>query len=229
MECFKNGNDCPYRFICKEKLEDGSCSDLCPRIHEIDKLFSNANIPRKYLQPYKLVPDKIDVNSYELLNEIKNNIYEIVSKDILNLYIYSKTPQNGKTSWSIKILQNYLHKIWKMPGERKEGLYIDVGDYLNELKISFRNNDNNMTDFERDIDKADLVIWDNLDSYNLSEWDKNNLKQHIKKRLANNLSNIFVGSSIDNELCKIVGSDLKYYIQDNSIIIPLKGKRGDII
>lgn len=225
MSCFKNGNDCPYRGGCQSHLEDGSCSNMCPQFHEINILFENANIPRKYLQPYKLFPSQEDVGSYNILNEIKNNILQMVNYGF-DIYIFSEHHQNGKTSWAIKILQNYLHYTWKLPGNRKRGLYVDVGEYLREMKTSFNENNNEIRSFENDIDSVDLVIWDNIDESKLSEWDRANIKQHIKKRISNNLSNIFVGTNCDNKLSSIVGSDLKYYIQDNSTIIPLMGKRG---
>lgn len=226
MGCFRNGKECPYRNSCHDFIEDGSCSNMCPQFHEINILFENANIPKKYTQPYKLYPSKEDIGSYNSLNEIKSNILEMISYGF-NIYIFSNKHQNGKTSWAIKILQNYLHCIWNMPGNRKRGLYVDVGEYLKEIKFSFNENNRDMRDFEYDLDNADLVIWDNIDENKLSEWDKGNLKQHIKKRNSNNLSNIFVGTNYDNKLSSIVGSDLKYYIQDNSIIIPLMGERGE--
>ena len=39
MYCFKNGNECPYRNICKNKTSNGDCYKLCSKLNEIDKLF----------------------------------------------------------------------------------------------------------------------------------------------------------------------------------------------
>lgn len=227
MYCFKNGKDCPYRNTCDAFKKDGTCSAMCVKFHEIDLLFSNANIPRKYLQPIKLFPAQEDVDSYEILNEIKNNILQMVVYGF-NMYLVSKLKLNGKTSWGIKILQNYFHYIWQEPGSRKRGLYVDVNEYLSLLKANFDNPDQDIKEFERDLDEVDLVIWDNIDEARLSEWERGNIKQHIKKRLANNLSNIFIGNSLDKDLILKIGEDLKCYIQDNSTLIKLVGKRGDL-
>ena len=59
MYCFKNGNDCPYRSICDNYAPDGNCFKMCTKFHQIDLLFHNANIPRRYLQPFTLVPSTI--------------------------------------------------------------------------------------------------------------------------------------------------------------------------
>ena len=82
--------------------------------------------------------------------------------------------------------------------------------------------------FEKDIDNADLVIWDHIDETRLTEWERNNIKQHIKKRLADGLSNIYVGINRDYKLSGIIGEDLKAYVQDNSTNIILFGKRGGL-
>ena len=229
MYCFKNGNDCPYRNICEQKTSDGSCYKGCVKLHEIDLLFSNANIPRKYLQPYRLFPAEEDKETYESLKELKNNIKEAVEEGF-NLYLSSEVRMNGKTSWAIKLLQNYLHMVLYDPGSRKRGLYIDTNQYLNELKASFNDYDlaKDIRDFEKDIDNADLVIWDHIDETRLTEWERNNIKQHIKKRLADGLSNIYVGINRDYKLSRIIGEDLKAYVQDNSTNIILFGKRGGL-
>lgn len=227
MYCFRNGNDCPYRDNCNEYRKDGTCNTMCIKFHEIDLLFKNANIPKKYLQPIKLFPSKEDIDSYEILNQIKNNILQMVSYGF-NVYLVSNLKLNGKTSWGIKILQNYLHYIRHQSGSRKRGLYVDTNEYLSLLKANFDSPNQEIKEFERDIDEVDLVVWDNIDEAKLSEWERNNIKQHIKKRLANNLSNIFIGNYTDRELILRVGQDLKCYIQDNSTLIKLIGKRGDL-
>ena len=49
----------------------------------------------------------------------------------------------------------------------------------------------------------------------------------IKSRLANNLSNIFIGRNTADNLINAIGNDLKYYVEDNSTVISIYGIRGD--
>lgn len=212
MYCFKNGKDCPYRSICEEYKEDGTCSEMCTRFYEIDNLFYKANIPKRYLQPYKLYPDPRDIDAYEYLATYKDNIWGYVQEGF-NLYIHSLHKLNGKTSWGIKILQNYIHNVRKDNGSKTRGLYVDVGEYLAQLKASFDSYDNeDISNFKKDIDSADLVVWDNIDETKLSEWERSTLRQHIKRRLSNNLSNIYIGNNSGKDLDNFIGYDLRQYI-----------------
>ena len=212
MYCFKNGKDCPYRSICEEYKEDGTCPEMCTRFYEIDTIFYKANIPKRYLQPYKLCPDDKDIDAYEELSFYKDNIWNLVQEGF-NLYLHSNVRLNGKTSWGIKILQNYIHIIRKDNTDKTRGLYVDVGEYLAQLKASFDSYDNeDIENFKRDIDSADLVVWDNIDEVKLTEWERATLRQHVKKRLANNLSNIFIGAKEETMLDNYIGLDLREYI-----------------
>ena len=225
MLCYKDGKDCPYKETCKNKTSDGSCSKMCVIFNEINIMMYNAGIPKKYIQPYKLFPDKDDIDGYDVLNEIRKNIISAVDEGF-NLYIQSYIKGNGKTSWGIKILQNYLHNLIGKPGSKKRGMYMDVGLYMRELKLSFDSKDKKVSEFGIDINSADLLVLDHIDEVRLSEWERNYLKLLIRKRLSNNLTNIFIGNNLGNKLSAIVGEDLKYYIQDNSIVISLYGNRG---
>ena len=231
MNYYNNGIDCPYRGICDNFLKDGSCSSMCVEFHEINRLFKEAEIPLKYSQPFLLYPSPQDLDNYKYLNEIKKNIYACVCNGD-NYFITSRIRLNGKTSWGIKLLQNYLHSLIGLSGERKRGLYISVEDYLAYTKSSFDQQQDktivqNLKNLQNKIDTFSLVVWDDIGERRLTEWERNILKQHIKKRLSNGLSNVFIGSSYNEDLILKIGEDLKFYIQDNSNMIILKDKRGD--
>lgn len=226
MSCFKDGNECPYRKSCKNKAEDGSCYKICPIFHEINSLFEYANIPRLYLQPFLLYPGEYDSDNYYTLAHIKKNIEELVQKGF-NLYIQSDKKQNGKTSWAIKILQNYLHYSILRHNSENKGLYVDTTKYLKDLKLSFDDYDKNLRSFQKDLEEVQLVIWDNIDEMKLSDFDRAYIKQIIKSRLSNGRSNIFVGNNSGNKLSIMIGEDLKYYVENNSTVVSLFSERGD--
>ena len=227
MYCYKNGNDCPYRKTCKQKTSDGECYKMCVDFNEIDLMMHNANIPHKYVQPIVLYPScKEDVESFEILSEIKKNIAAMVEQGF-NLYIKSNQRQNGKTSWGIKILQNYIHHLIGKPGSKNRALYLDLNEYLRELKLSFDSKDKEFKETEKAMRECDLLVLDGIDEVRLSEYERNYLKIIIKNRLANNLSNIFIGRNTAGNLINAIGNDLKYYVEDNSTVISIYGIRGD--
>ena len=227
MYCYKNGNDCPYRKTCKQRTSDGECYKMCVDFNEIDLMMHNANIPHKYVQPIVLYPScKEDVESFEILSEIKKNIAAMVQQGF-NLYIKSNQRQNGKTSWGIKILQNYIHHLIGKPGSKDRALYLDLNEYLRELKLSFDSKDKEFKETEKVMRECDLLVLDGIDEVRLSEYERNYLKMIIKSRLANNLSNIFIGRNTADNLVNAIGNDLKYYVEDNSTVISIYGIRGD--
>lgn len=227
MYCYKNGNDCPYRKTCKQRTSDGECYKMCVDFNEIDLMMHNANIPHKYVQPIILYPScKEDVESFEILSEIKKNIAAMVQQGF-NLYIKSNQRQNGKTSWGIKILQNYIHHLIGKPGSKDRALYLDLNEYLRELKLSFDSKDKEFKETEKVMRECDLLVLDGIDEVRLSEYERNYLKMIIKSRLANNLSNIFIGRNTAGNLINAIGNDLKYYVEDNSTVISIYGIRGD--
>lgn len=227
MYCYKNGNDCPYRKTCKQRTSDGECYKMCIDFNEIDLMMHNANIPHKYVQPIVLYPScKEDVESFEILSEIKKNIAAMVQQGF-NLYIKSNQRQNGKTSWGIKILQNYIHHLIGKPGSKDRALYLDLNEYLRELKLSFDSKDKEFKETEKVMRECDLLVLDGIDEVRLSEYERNYLKMIIKSRLANNLSNIFIGRNTAGNLINAIGNDLKYYVEDNSTVISIYGIRGD--
>lgn len=227
MYCYKNGNDCPYRKTCKQRTSDGECYKMCVDFNEIDLMMHNANIPHKYVQPIVLYPScKEDVESFEILSEIKKNIVAMVEQGF-NLYIKSNQRQNGKTSWGIKILQNYIHHLIGKPGSKDRALYLDLNEYLRELKLSFDSKDKEFKETEKVMRECDLLVLDGIDEVRLSEYERNYLKMIIKSRLANNLSNIFIGRNTASNLINAIGNDLKYYVEDNSTVISIYGIRGD--
>ena len=227
MYCYKNGNDCPYRKTCKQRTSDGECYKMCVDFNEIDLMMHNANIPHKYVQPIVLYPScKEDVESFEILSEIKKNIAAMVEQGF-NLYIKSNQRQNAKTSWGIKILQNYIHHLIGKPGSKDRALYLDLNEYLRELKLSFDSKDKEFKETEKVMRECDLLVLDGIDEVRLSEYERNYLKIIIKNRLANNLSNIFIGRNTAGNLINAIGNDLKYYVEDNSTVISIYGIRGD--
>ena len=227
MYCYKNGNDCPYRKTCKQRTSDGECYKMCVDFNEIDLMMHNANIPHKYVQPIVLYPScKEDVESFEILSEIKKNIAAMVQQGF-NLYIKSNQRQNGKTSWGIKILQNYIHHLIGKPGSKDRALYLDLNEYLRELKLSFDSKDKEFKKTEKAMRECDFLVLDGIDEVRLSEYERNYLKMIIKSRLANNLSNIFIGRNTAGNLINAIGNDLKYYVEDNSTVISIYGIRGD--
>jgi DNA replication protein DnaC len=191
-------------------------------------LFNTSNLPENKWQPFTLTSDDCDYDSFLKLNEIKNDVLNFVNTGS-SLYIFSRTTGNGKTSWAIKILQNYFNKIWNGNGFRKRALFIHVPSFLRMVTESFRKDSNaDFGDIKYRLANDDLVVWDDIASTQLSPSDYKYLLSFIDQRILEGKSNIYTGNLNETNLESNLGPRLKSRVYDSSIKVELFGhdKRG---
>ena len=92
-----------------------------------------------------------------MLKSIEININDFV-KEGKNLYIHSMICGNGKTAWSVKLLQAYLNKIWPESSLTCRALFINVPRFLLTLKDSISNQSDYIDHIKRYVLDADLVV-----------------------------------------------------------------------
>ena len=106
--------DCFVKDTCKiYNSEQDSCpykdneDKLCMRQYKINYLLDQALLSdaQKTRKALLLDVNKIDLQAFTDLNTIKNNIVSFAENGN-NIYIYSRIPGNGKTSWAIKLIQS---------------------------------------------------------------------------------------------------------------------------
>lgn len=209
-------DDCWYKNVCTQK-----CSAGCVRYTEMKYLVDNSGIPSSRQYPIALEVDNIDYDKFMALAAIKNNILEFVQNGN-NVYIASKNTGNGKTSWAIKLLLKYFDSIWAGNGLKIRGLFIHVPTLLLQLK-NF--NSPLSEEYKNNLIQADLIVWDEIASTSISNYDYSNLLMFLENRLLNNKSNIFTTNCTDkNDLEEIIGVKLASRVWNTSNIILLKGK-----
>jgi DNA replication protein DnaC len=71
---------------------------------------------------------------------------------------------------------------------------------------------------------TDLVIWDDIGSTGMSNYDLSQLLMYIDQRILSGKSNIFTGNLMYSDLEKSLGSRLASRIWNTSSIAELKGK-----
>lgn len=192
------------------------------RDSELKYMFDNSGLPKVYYEPFSLVPEEVDYDSYEYLDTVKKDIRDFV-KSGQQLYLYSPGYGNGKTSWSIKLMQNYFDSVWEGNGYKQRGIFLHVPTFLLNLK---RNISNPSKEFEKlinGIDSVDLVIWDDIASARLSEYDFNIILSHIDQRLLHKRCNIYTGNVIGKQLEDILGSRLSSRVGESSHVVKFVG------
>ncbi len=216
--------ECWYLGVCP-KSPDG-CSNTCLRYSEMLSLVQQSNIPPSKWVPLKLRPGK-DRLAFIRLQEIKDDI-ENWTKKGGNLYIYSDTFGNGKTSWAIKLMLAYFNKIWAGNGFRRRGIFISVPEFIDRNREIINNRDEEFVKIREDLLKCDLVIWDDISSIKLTDFNHALLFNYIDARMLANKANIFTGNVDYEGMVKNLGGRLASRIWNGSEIIQFvdQDKRG---
>lgn len=215
--------DCWYRDVC---LADVCECENCIRFAEMQYLMETSNLPKAKQQPQLLRTPTNDIKAYKRLSDIKSNIIEFVDNGH-QLFITSEITGNGKTSWAIKLLLKYFDEIWAGNGFNVRGLFINVPMFLLKSK-DFKNTDPQFEQMKRDILSADLIIWDDIASTTMTNYDNTQLLMYLDARTLEQKANIFTGNITDrNELEKRLGKRLasRVWARDTEVI---EFKGGDV-
>ena len=192
----------------------------CIRYAEMKYLMDNSGIPENRQYPQELVAD-VDLDKYRKLAEIKSDIENFVDVGS-NIFICSQYTGNGKTSWALKLLLKYFDCVWAGNGFKVRGLFVNVPTLLLQLK----NFSNPLSEeYKKQLMEVDLVVWDEIASTSISNYDYGNLLMFLDYRIASCKSNIFTSNVITSaELEKNIGSKLASRIWNTSTIIQFNGK-----
>lgn len=194
-------------------------------------LLQLSTLPHYQWASDDLTPDDCDLDSFNRLNNIKNNINKFVIK-AKHLLIMGEHLGCGKTSWSIKLLLAYLNEhvsdIESIDAELADegyyipGMFIQTVPFLVEMK-QFGNNKDALERYNR-ICRADLVVFDDIAAVNMSQYDYTILYALVERRIFAGQSCIFTSNATTKEaLSKELGPRLADRIWETSIKIELKG------
>lgn len=218
---------CWYKNACSMYNKE-PCRMNCPRYLQMYYLFNQAGIPEVMQYPSPLYPDKQDYEQFVRLSEIKNDIVNWVNSGN-NLYIFSSTCGNGKTSWAIKLMSKYFDCVWPGNGYECRGLFIRCGQLFNRAKRNISSKDSKWEEYLQAIRECDLVIWDDIGEYQLSLYDQQLLIELIDDRIYSGKANIYTSNVIDEVLECNIGKRLTSRVLNNSEVIEFIGgdRRGE--
>ena len=183
---------------------------------------------RKYI-PLRIDEDGTDFEEFKKLKEIQDNILDFVQEG-KQLYIHSSICGNGKTAWSLRLLQCYFKKIWLRTEMRCRALFINVPNLLISLKENISSKSEYIKHIKDNIYEADIVIWDDVGTKSATNFEHENLFSFIDQRINLGKSNIFTSNLTDEELHEALGDRLASRICNLGYNIELHGgdKRGII-
>lgn len=225
-EYYFNLNKCWYKSVC-DKYNSEICQPSCMRYMEMHFLMNTSGLPANKQYKQELIPPDQDYKAFLALQGIKDNIVEFVEQGN-NLYLCSKNFGNGKTSWAVKLLQQYFDRVWAGNGFRVRGIFVHVPTFLFKIRDGISNRDAEFDTLRSRLLDADIVVWDDIAATKLSDYDHANLLTYIDQRTFSGKSNIYTGNIVDKAIFSALGNRLASRVFNESRIIELVGldKRG---
>ena len=213
--------NCWYKSVCNKSKPNDECRNNCIRYTSMLNLVKESYLPKHLIYPKTLNPTVDEVDSYELLKDIKDKADIFVEKGKC-LYIYSNICGNGKTTWASKIMLSYFNKTWALTGFIKKGIFIYTPELINRLKTQYLNNES-LTEEINQLKNCNLLILDDLGVSDFTPNDLNNLLDIIDYRINNSKSIIFTSNLDKESLLKKFGGRLTSRVFNHSIQVELGG------
>lgn len=210
------------------------CSELCDsnvfceKLSRLEMLYNGALLTPAQRVYKTLYPDAngIDNNAFNFLKNIEVDIENWVHSN-QSLYIYSEYPGNGKTSWSIRLLQSYINCVWFKSIE-PQVLFINVPRFLIELKNNISKPSEYIEHIQKYINSVDVVVWDDIGTKNGTSYEIESMYSMINYRMDLGKCNIYTSNVSPSDLGNLLGERLASRICTSSACVHLQGadKRG---
>lgn len=197
----------------------------CARRDKVESIYKLSMLsPMQQIRiPLVLDANKSDLEAFQRLAAIEKDIGQFV-KNGNNLYLHSRQCGNGKTSWAVRLLQAYTNFIWPFSdGNTCKVLFISVPKLLLALKDNIDSKNSYVSFIKENIDKADLVVWDDLAAKNCTEFEVNNLFTMIDNRIVSHKSNIYTSNLESIDISAALGERLASRVCNYSEEIILVG------
>jgi len=202
---------------------------FCIKLFKLNNLFDLSGLSNKQRKHIglQLDADMSDSDAFKRLSEIQSYIEKYV-EDGNNLFIYSNHTGNGKTSWAIRLIQEYFASIWHKTDLKCRAMFVNVPRLLLSIKDSYGNKNDYFEWFRDNVYDADLVVWDEIGTRELSPHDHEQLLSFINARIDMGKSNIYTSNVIPSVLREVIGERLYSRVINFSECIRLNGadKRG---
>lgn len=205
------------------------CDTFCVKHYKQDYLYQESliNYKDRFHLNLRVDADGTDLEEFKQLKEIENNIIEFIGSGN-NLYLHSSNTGTGKTSWGYRLIQSYFNKIWNTSELKCRALFINVPRFLLELKSNISTKSEYVSHIQENVLEADFVIWDEIGTKGLTQFEHENILSLINTRLERGLSNMYISNLSGEELHECIGDRLYSRIVTYSLDIELHGsdKRG---
>lgn len=191
---------CWYKSFC-ENYSTQKCSYVCKKFTQTDYLFQLSGLPQSMWKPIKIDDSCLETAVSETLNTITSDC-EFFVKRGFNLYLYGDTGV-GKTSWAVKIMNNYFAAIAEKNDFTTRGLYINVPSFLRDSKLYMTYKSEDWLELLNTIKVCDIVIWDDIGQTDATKYESQIVYSYINDRIFAKKCNIFTSNLSPEQLAKV--------------------------
>ena len=199
------------------------------RNFKLNELFKAARVPESKRRRMNFVLDRErwDAEAFKILSNMTKDAKSFVENGH-NLYIHSTICGNGKTSWAYRMIQEYFESIWQTTDLKCRALFVHVPTFLQAMKDNISEKNEYVTYIKKHISNCDLVVFDDIATKSITQWESDILLSIIDTRVSNCKSCVYTSNLDNNELHLILGDRLYSRIVNGSYNITLVGgdKRG---
>lgn len=198
--------------------------EFCLRRYKIEGLYKAALLSEAQQKDLTITvnDNDVDLQQFVQIQSIIQNIDTFV-KEGKNLYLHSHICGNGKTTSAIKLIKAYIDKIWVKAEPTCRALFISVPRFLLAIKDRITNVNEYAEYILDNVQKADIVVWDDIAAKVGTDFELNHLLSIIDTRICLGKSNVFTSNLSKPEIYKALGDRLGSRICNLSIDIELNG------
>lgn len=196
------------------------CDEHCPIYKNMKSAFAKSGLEPQFWYPFTLKQVSIDKQAVNKLAEIRKNLTSFVNEG-KNVLIQSSKCGNGKTSWGIKLLQKQIELNFNQ--SFVPAYFVYIPSLLFEGRKSINGKGNIFDSMLSTIESCPLVMFDDIASIPLKDYDLLILSSVIEKRITRKLSSIFT-TNCENDVLKVnLGDRLFDRINRLSTVVTFKG------
>lgn len=181
-------------------------------------LLNNSLLPKKYQTPQQLVPRIDDLEAWEFLEEVRNDIVQEVKSGSV-FVISSRNVGNGKTSWAIRLLQRYLAETALDGTLADKGMFINYTSLVTSLSdFKYRDTEEFREMYKR-LKTCQLLVVDELGGAGTNKISYPLIYDIIDNRNLNQLSTIYTTNLEEGVLRDQLGERLFSRVYDYCTLI----------
>lgn len=215
---YRYTDNCVFKDACPRQERIG-CSVDCTIQPEFYYLLHTSNIPEQYKKKQILYPSNVDVKTFEILGQIKEDI-EIFVEEGRFLYLWGEVAGNSKTSWACKLMKTYLASICIGNQFMARAWFEYVPSFLLSAK-NFENREEGLQRIEA-LTNRDLVVLDDIGAVHNTQYDTIILSDIINNRYSNGKATIITSNIAPETLSSSLNRITDRMCSD--IVLELRGK-----